>query len=303
MKVLLTGATGFLGYHIARACFAAGHELLCLRRQSSRSPFTPEEEKSIRWFMLDEADVDSLVAEFAPEILVHAAWGGLSHQERNDEKIQLQNVALMDKILKMYPYQQLIVLGSMEEYGYPGTVVTEESPVSPFSAYTESKLRCLNILRDYVNLRDVEWQWIRVFSIFGLHQQKDWLLPSLIEQCLSDVEVIHTTKGEQTYAYLWAEDFGRAVVSVFGAIGCSGIYNLGSQKPIHLYQVFERIRKETGYRRDFMKDLPYRGNGNLIVLGDSSKFIKQFGAYETVLFEEGLAIMVENLKGKRKNGA
>lgn len=49
MNILITGATGYLGYHFAKMVLKEGHRVLCLRRSSSVSLFEPEEEKYVQW--------------------------------------------------------------------------------------------------------------------------------------------------------------------------------------------------------------------------------------------------------------
>lgn len=54
MKIFITGATGFLGYHIANACIAKGHQVLCLRRTTSVSLFNDNVEHDVLWVNSDE---------------------------------------------------------------------------------------------------------------------------------------------------------------------------------------------------------------------------------------------------------
>lgn len=289
MRILITGATGFLGYQITRACIDAGHEVLCLRRASSQNPFDAEYSTHISWFEISDVGV---VQNFAPEVLIHAAWLGLDHENRNNPEVQQSNVALMQEVLSLYEYKQIVVLGSMEEYGYPGVLMTEELPLKPFSAYTEAKIDCLRYLQDYVDRRTVEWQWIRVCTVYGEHQQAAWLIPTLISNCLKGEPIIETTKGEQEYGFLFGEDFGRAIASVVGVNGKSGVYNVSAHSSIHLYELFDLVKELTGYQGVFSKSLPYRGNGNLMILADSTKFREAFGEFEATPLRDGLLKLI-----------
>lgn len=289
MRVLITGATGFLGYQITRACIDAGHEVLCLRRANSQNPFTPRYAEHINWFEINDPKA---VQDFAPEVLIHAAWLGLDHENRNKPEVQQSNVVLMQDVLGMYEYKQIVVLGSMEEYGYPGVLMTEDLPLKPFSAYTEAKVACLKYLQEYVESRNVEWQWIRVCTVYGEHQQPAWLVPTLITNCLKGESIIETTKGEQEYGFLYGDDFGRAINSVVGARGKSGIYNVSAHSSIHLYELFELVKELTGYQGEFSKSLPYRGNGNLMILADSTKFREAFGEFEVTSLRDGLLKLI-----------
>lgn len=298
MRVLITGATGFLGYHITKACLDAGHEVLCLRRPTSKNPFAPEYAERIGWFELDQLEAEGKVRAFSPDVLIHAAWEGLERKFRDDDNAQRRNVKLQEQLLSLFSYKQVIVLGSMEEYGYPGVCMTENTPVAPFSAYTRAKIECFEAFRDFALKGGLEWQWIRVFPAFGENQQESWLIPSLISDCLSQKEVIETTPGEQLYSFLYAEDFGRAIVQVIGAQGKSGVYNLGASRTVYLRELFDLIAQKTGFWGRFSKDLPYRGNKTLTVTGDFCKFVEAFSPYEQTTLEDGLDFLIHRAREK-----
>lgn len=88
MRIFLTGATGFLGFHIANICIKNSDEILCLRRTSSKSKFSPQIEKKIKWVNRDTTNWKEVVKDFAPDILIHAAWEGVSSEDRNNEEVQ-----------------------------------------------------------------------------------------------------------------------------------------------------------------------------------------------------------------------
>lgn len=293
MRVLITGATGFLGYHITKACLDVGHEVLCLRRTTSKNPFAPEYAERIQWFELGEKE---LVQDFAPEVLIHAAWVGLNQTERHIWDVQFSNVALQEEILGLYDYKQCIVLSSIEEYGYPGTVMTEELSLKPFSAYGKAKITCFEQFQTHLSNREQEWQWLRVSQVYGERQEASWLIPNLLFRCLRGEPQIETTLGEQRCTFLWGEDFGNAVTSVIGKKGKSGIYNLGSSGVVYLYELFELVADVTSYSGSFTKNLPYRDGTSLEMVASTDKFIREFGAFERISLREGLEILMTTIQ-------
>ena len=75
MTIFVTGATGLVGSAVCREAISQGHQILALRRPNSVSPFTPKEEESIVW-VLDDADLNSVVNDYKPDVLAQFAWGG-----------------------------------------------------------------------------------------------------------------------------------------------------------------------------------------------------------------------------------
>lgn len=295
MKIFLTGATGFLGYNIAIACADKGYQLLCLRRHNSVSHFPPSIEQQLLWVTEGEEGWLEAIRSFEPDVLIHAAWGGVDASGRNNAEIQQANVELTQQIMTSAPFKQIIMLGSQDEYGQIQAKTSETAPLRPLSEYAKAKIRCCQLLQQYCDPL-IEWQWIRIFSIFGLQQRPMWLIPSVIRKCLDNEPFMETTPGEQVYSYLYSADFGSAITSIVGQRGKSGIYNLSSAKAVRLCDLFELIKRQTGSSIEFRKTLSYRENQSMVILGDASKFIQAFGAFEQTPLEEGLRLTIEEIR-------
>lgn len=296
LKVFITGATGFLGYHIANSCISAGFDLLCLKRKSSVSLFEPNQEKSLKWVNSDEKGWEKTVVDYQPDILIHCAWEGVSAENRNNPQVQYKNIQLSEKLIKLYPYKQIIVLGSQEEYGKIDSVVDENHPLVPITEYAKAKIDTCRILQEYAETNGIEWQWIRVFTVFGEKQKQDWLIPSMIRKCLNPEELqMDTTKGEQSYSYLYSADFARAITSTLGKVGKSGIYNISSSKPTKLKDLFSLIKRKTNSKIEFKPILPYREYQSMMIMGDSTKFKNTFGDYEKTTLNQGLDRIIQTI--------
>ena len=296
LKIFITGATGFLGYHIANSCIEAGFDLLCLKRKSSVSLFEPEQENTIRWVNADEEAWEKTVVDYQPDILIHCAWEGVSAENRNNPQVQCKNIQLSEKLIKLYPYKQIIVLGSQEEYGRIDSVVDENYPLSPITEYAKAKIETCKILQNYAENKGIQWLWIRVFTVFGEKQKGDWLIPSMIRKCLNpEVLQMDTTKGEQSYSYLYSTDFASAITSTLGKVGNSGIYNISSSTPTKLMDLFSMIKQKTNSKIKFNPILPYREFQSMMIMGDSSKFKNTFGDYEKTPLNQGLDHVIQTI--------
>lgn len=274
MKILITGTSGFLGKHIVDEAVKQGHEVLCLRH----SEIDTCQEK---------------VNAFAPEILVHCAWGGVSAADRNNPELQAANIEMSKKVVMLYPFKQIIGAGSQDEYGNINEVVDEEHPLSPISEYAKAKISFCNWLKEYSETRNIEWQWIRIFNMYGTGQASNWLIPAIIAKCKKGEKTMDTTKGEQRYAYLNADDFGRAMVSVFGSKGKYGIYNISSSNPKPLRDIFVMIKNLTHSDIEFnFGAMPYRQGQSMMICGNANKFKQAFGEFETVGLEDGIKTLL-----------
>lgn len=297
MKIFITGATGFLGFHIAKLCITRGFELLCLKRSTSISLFDSLIEKKINWIESDRKGWEESVINFSPDILIHCAWGGVSADSRNDHHIQQQNIIFSEKLFKLCPYKQIIVLGSQEEYGRIDSIVDENQPTVPLTEYGKAKIETCKILKEYGEIKKIDWQWIRVFTVYGEKQKETWLIPSMIRRCLSPQETeMETTKGEQTYSYLYSTDFANAIVSIIGSKDKSGIYNLSSSTPTMLKDLFLMIKQKTKSKIVFKAILPYREYQSMMIMGDCTKFKTAFGEFERTSLSKGLENIIRTIK-------
>ena len=94
MKIFITGATGFLGSHIANAAINEGNKVMCLRRNTSVSLFDAVVEKNIEWLNNEDSDWKQKLVDFAPEVLIHCAWSGVRGLDRDYFDLQQRNVKL-----------------------------------------------------------------------------------------------------------------------------------------------------------------------------------------------------------------
>ncbi len=296
MKIFITGTTGYLGFHIACQCLAEGHQVLCLRRSTSKSLFDEEQEHHIQWVTINEEKWENIVKAFAPEVLIHAAWGGVRGAGREDFDIQKQNILMSNKLFALYPYQQIIAIGSQAEYGYYEGPVNEEHELHPTTRYAIAKCAVQLELQTYCEKNNIEWQWIRVFTVFG-EKQTGGLISLAINNCKQGKESFDTTEGEQVYSYLYAKDFARAISHVIGAKGKSGIYNISQPFEEHSNKdILETIKAMMDSNIQYNYGaVPYAKDQIMLMSGTVNKFEKAFGNIPHTDFKVALQNTIESL--------
>ena len=296
MKIFVSGATGYLGYHFVKVAINQGHEVLCLRRPTSRSLFDSEIENKVKWVVNDE-ELKSAVIDFQPDVLFHAAWGGVRGADRNNIEIQKENLVMSHNLFTLYPYKQIIAIGSQAEYGYYSDIISEEYPLNPTMEYAKAKIQCCKDLQHYCEQNNIEWQWIRIFTVFG-DKQTGGLIKLAIEKCLNGEESFDTTPGEQKYSYLYAEDFGKAICNMLGSKGKSGIYNLSQPQCLKSNkEILESVKILT--KSDMHLNfgaMPYPEGQVMLMDGSVNKFEKAFGAVPYTDFNTALEHTINSFK-------
>lgn len=278
MKLFITGATGFLGYHIATFAVSKGHEVMCLRRNTSVSLFDQIIEDHVEWLNHNDSDWKQKLIDFAPDVMIHCAWGGVRGSDRDDADIQQNNINLSKELFEAYPYQQIISIGSQAEYGFYENMVSENHPLNPENKYGLAKVTVLNELKTYAEAHHIEWQWIRIFTVFG-EKQKAGLIYGFTKKCLKGDKIFETSPGKQEYSYMYSFDFAKAIMQVVGQKGKSGIYNLSQMFEVHSNRdILERIKNILHSDIDIKYGaIPYASNQVMHMEGFTHKFIEAFG--------------------------
>jgi nucleoside-diphosphate-sugar epimerase len=290
-RVVVTGATGFLGSHIAELLTEEGYEVYGTKRCSSNLSLCSSFSHKINWIDADKENWMFSLEEISPNIIIHSMWIGVDAANRNDKNQQLQNCILTEKLLGLsnkLKISKFIGLGSQAEYGKFFGKITEESPLLPESAYGVAKNMCANMTRIFCEENNIKWFWLRLFPLFGERESEKWLIPSIIKAILTQ-NAMDFTLGEQKYAYLYVKDFAKAVLEVVKTNACSGIYNVSSSNPLPLKKIITDIRDKINpsFQLNFGK-LPYRQGQSMHIEGNVSKFEKWIAKIPSSNFDENL---------------
>ncbi|WP_214071528.1 NAD(P)-dependent oxidoreductase [Mucilaginibacter sp. dw_454] len=302
-RVFITGITGFLGSNIGRYLIEDGHTVAAIYRGTSSKKLCAGFEDQIDWILQDESNWTEKAEKFSPEIIIHSAWLGVSHLERNIWDKQLENIEFVKQLLliaKSADTKKVIALGSQAEYGMFEGCVAESHQLKPTEAYGSVKIVCSELLKQFCNSNNIDWYWLRLFSVFGSGESENWLIPTLINKLLTS-NYMDLTPGEQKYAYLYADDLGRAINNIIVNKGKSGVYNISAKQPVSLKNLVTTIRDQVNpkFELHFGK-LEYRENQAMHIQGDVTKFIEAFGEFELSDFKQALALTIDSIKGQFK---
>lgn len=297
MRIFITGATGYIGFHFTNVAVSQGHQVLCLRRSSSVSLFDPVVEDCVSWINDSDPEFERKVGDFAPDLLFHAAWGGVRGRDMNDFQVQQANIEMSLRLFHIYPYKQIISLGSQAEYGFYKGPVTEGHPLNPTIEYAKAKISVYEALRQLCDSRNIEWQWLRVFTVFG-EKQTGGLIKQFAEKCIIEDPTFDTTIGEQRYSYLYTYDFACAVCKMLGSRGKSGIYNIDQIGEDHSNrELIEQIKSMLHSNIQINYGAyPYPNNQIMYMNGDPSKYINAFGMVHHTRFDEALTRTIESFR-------
>jgi UDP-glucose 4-epimerase len=299
MKVLLTGATGFLGSHILHRFLKDSQlEIAILRRKTSNGWRIEPLPQQVRQISGDLENIRAIAAElqeFAPETVIHTAWAGVMNCFRNDERQIEQNLLPTLELLKaslLSGCRHFIGLGSQAEYGPLNKKISETDPTEPTTMYGAAKLATSILCQQISRQKGTRFTWLRVFSTYGPMEEPDWMIPYLIRSLLRGQKP-SLTHCEQKWDYLFAEDAAEAVWKVV-TTGAEGVFNLGSGRVYTLREIVEQIRNQIapGMSLGF-GEVPYRPDQVMHLEADIQRLVEATGWHPKTSLEEGLRADVQ----------
>lgn len=239
MKILVTGANGYLGQGIVKELLARGHQVIGVSLHTDNI-----DEKSI----VIEKDIFSLESPFeelySPDVMLHLAWrDGFSHQSINHILDMPKHYCFIEKMIRG-GLKHVAVLGSVHEIGFYEGSVDENTPTAPLSLYGIAK----DALRKSVELltqeQDVIFQWIRGFYIVGNVEQGCSVFSQIARAAKEGKKAFPFTNGLNQFDFIDYDEFCYQVASVITQNKVNGIINCCTGRPM-----------EIGARvREFIKD-------------------------------------------------
>ena len=267
-RVLLTGATGFIGRHCLPLLVARGYEVHAV---SSRR--IAINQSNMHWHqtdLLDPLQVAALMAEVQPSHLLHFAWytvpGKYWTSVENLRWVQA-SIGLLHEFVR-HGGQRVVMAGTCAEYdwryGYCSEAVT---PLAPTTLYGICKHSLQLMLVAFSEQTGLSAAWGRIFFLFGPYEHPDRLVAHVIRSLLRG-EPARCSHGNQIRDFLYVQDVADAFVALLDS-AVSGPINIASGKPVAVRDVICKIA-EMQYRPDLiqMGALPAREDEPPLLIAD-----------------------------------
>lgn len=313
MKVVVTGATSFLGAASVRALLAGGHEVYALIRPGSPNRGAlPASGEGLRVLELELSRMDrlkELVLEPCDGFL-HFGWDGSGSENRKNAAVQQKNVEDSLKALKGAAdlgCRRFIFGGSQAEYGQCRDLMEEGRACSPVSQYGKAKLDFGIRARAYLKENPCKMEYIhtRIFSVYGPGDHP-W---SLVNTCLDTFcrgGGMKLGACTQLWNFLYVDDLVRALLAL---LTCPGklpwdLYNIaaGPEETRPLREYVERMHILCGGTGTMSYGcLPPNAEGPANLIPDIRRIRQVTGWQPEISFDEGIRRMLNQKDRENKN--
>lgn len=270
LKILVTGANGYLGQGIVRSILNNGH---CVVATDFNTQFVDERAERIACNLFEVDNPYSFFGE--PDVLLHLAWrDGFVHYSSAHIEDLPKHYAFIKKMVDG-GIQQVAVMGSMHEIGFFEGSINESTPCHPTTPYGIAK----NALRDLTQMlckqKNIVFQWLRGYYIVGNSKFGSSIFSKITAAVDEGKTEFPFTLGQNQYDFIDYPDFCAQVAAVVGQKNEQGIINICSGKPEKLADRVERFIKENDYRIELQYGaFPDRPYDSKAIWGNDTKIRK-----------------------------
>ena len=243
MKILVTGANGYLGQGIVRSILNNGH---CVVATDFNTQFVDERAERIACNLFEVDNPYSFFGE--PDVLLHLAWrDGFVHYSSAHIDDLPKHYAFIKKMVDG-GIQQVAVMGSMHEIGFFEGSINESTPCHPTTPYGIAKNALCDLTQMICKQKNIVFQWLRGYYIVGNSKFGSSIFSKITAAVDEGKTEFPFTLGQNQYDFIDYPDFCAQVAAVVGQKNEQGIINICSGKPEKLADRVERFIKENGYR-------------------------------------------------------
>ena len=246
-RVLVTGATGFIGQHCLHYLVNDGFEVHAISRSRHK---TGVDGDGIHWhlaYLSNSGSQETIVNEVRPTHLLHFAWyAEPGHFWTAAENLQCVSASLA--LLQAFSEQggvRVVMAGTCAEYDWShGLCLESVTPRTPGTVYGTCKNALQEILSIYSNQFGLSSAWGRIFFLYGPKEHPSRLVSSVIQSILRG-ETARCSSGEQVRDFMYVTDVASAFVALLNS-DIQGPVNIASGEAITLKDVVERIATKLG---------------------------------------------------------
>lgn len=244
-RVLVTGASGFIGRHCLPTLMSNGFEV-----HATDITVPDEGSLGVCWHaadLLDRRQADELLAEVHPSYLLHFAWYAKPAEYWNS----LENIRWVEgslqllRLFHMNGGKRVVMAGTCAEYDWRYGYCSEHiTPLVPLTLYGTCKNALQHLLKEFSHVTGLSSAWGRIFFLYGPHENPGRLVASFI-RCLLESKEAFCLHGDLIRDFLHVQDVASAFVTLLES-SVVGPVNIVSGNPVTLRDIVNTVADKLG---------------------------------------------------------
>lgn len=314
MRVLVTGAAGFIGYHVCRQLLNRGDEVFGV--DSLNSYYDPRLKRdrlanlvhhpSFRFAHLDltHDSATSTLLDAGPfDVTIHlAAQAGVRYSQQAPRSYTASNVAGLINVLEAcrgVKDHHLIFGSSSSVYGECRVIPVQEAvdTTRPVSLYAATKMAGELMAYSYAAQYDLKVTALRFFTVYGPWGRPDMAIFKFTESILNNQPVELFAGGTLRRDFTYVDDTVQGILAAadhppVGGDDCFRVYNLGRGTPVTVNELLENLEQCLN-RRAIRRVVPFQSGDVSVTFADIHAAQNDIGYQPTVTLADGLQRFVE----------
>jgi UDP-glucuronate 4-epimerase len=311
MRVLITGAAGFIGFHLARALKARGRFVIGLdnfnayydpKLKGAREHILSQEGVPIiHADIRDTARLKELIEQYKISHFVHlAAQAGVRHSIDNPGDYVDSNLSGFLSVLeacRAFPGVKLIYASSSSVYGRNKKIPfsPEDATDSPTNFYGATKKANELMAHSYHHLHGISVTGLRYFTAYGPWGRPDMAYYSFAKSISEGKPIQVFNHGDMRRDFTYIDDIIQGTIAAIELSAPYAIFNLGNNRPVALPHLISCLEKALG-KKAHIEWLPAQPGEVLETFADIEKSARVLNFRPTVQLEEGIDRFVEWFK-------
>lgn len=297
MRILITGASGFVGSHVleelkkrypSESLIAlSSKEIEGIRTISSRNYDFGDE------YLLNNGcgDIDTIVHV--------GAWTPKNAKEADDFLEATSNIENTQRLitLKLPKLKRIVYCSTLDVYGNVTGVITEETSIYPQSLYGWSKLYCEKMIESFAKKRNLIFQNLRLGHVYGEGEEKyRKVMPIMIENAVHGKDIIIYGDGEAIRTFVYIDDVARAIANAI-TLNMSNIINVVGSEPVTINQLADVIATYSGEEVKIYHKTTNVANRDYLF---DNHCLREYLLEELTPFDTGLRREIDYMKKRTK---
>lgn len=266
MKVVVTGASGYIGRHVVDALIKMHHEVIAVDMINKGI------NTDATFLSLDIFSDDIYNKLGRPDACIHMAWkDGFNHASDAHMAMLSKHYAFIKNMIDG-GVKYLSIMGTMHEIGYYEGCVDENTPTNPLSMYGIAK----NALREasllLADKSDTALMWLRAYYILGDDSNNNSIFTKITQMEHEGKASFPFVSGKNKYDFIHVDELAKQIATASTQSEITGIINCCSGKPVSLADKVNEFIEKNHYsiRPDYGK-FPERPYDSPAIWGDNTK--------------------------------
>ena len=246
-KVIITGASGFVGSYLVNEFLSNGYEVTAVVRNEKSDVSAFQKKENINIVYCELKDIQTLKEKLSGQYdyFLHFAWESSAGQGRGNYELQLKNVEYSCncvKVAKLLGCKRFVFAGSIMAYETKEFVLKNGAEPTSAYIYSIAKLTASMMAKTVAVQNNIEFIDVVISNIYGVGEESERFLNATVKKIVSGTESIDLTTCEQIYDFIYVTDAVRQIRFASEKGMNLNSYYIGNKEQFKLRQFVEKIK-------------------------------------------------------------